>query len=193
VRETLLAAPLIALLAALPVAWVDPDPFLATWAEMAVLLCLPVALLVVAARLARRLLGELLPGSRRSLFVSITAWIALSFPIHALLGMLLKATTHHRALGGATLGALALAANLSAAVLAWRLSVTLGRRGGVVAGMLNACLALSIGVVAFLSARSAMAARSGWLLGGLVAVASTVLAARWDAPRKPDPDPQQPI
>jgi hypothetical protein len=192
VRESLIAGPLVALLVA-GAAAIDGDTTLEHWLTLLGMLVIPLSLFVAAARLTRRLIGELVPASRRSLFVGVTAWVVLSFPVHAVLGLVLKATTHHRALGGATMGALALAANLAAALLGWRLSVTLGRRGGMVAGMLNTCLALSIGVIAFLAARAAMAARSGWLLAGLVAVASTVLAARWDAPRKPDPDPQQPI
>jgi hypothetical protein len=190
-RESLIAGPPVAMLVAAAAVMAEHDPSIEHWLTLAAWLVVPLALFIAAARLARRFIGELFPGTQRVLFVGVVAWIVLSFPIDALLGWVLKVTTHHRGLGGATFGALALGANLAAALLGWRLSVTLARRGGAVAGLLNACLALAMAVVVVLAARAAMS--SGYLLGGLVAALSTVLAARWDARQKPDPDPPQPI
>jgi choline-sulfatase len=185
VRETLLACPLVALIVALPVALVDAGPFVATWLKVAALLALPLALFIAAARMARRSLGELLPGSRRAWFVAVAVWALLSFPVDAVLGLGLKATTHHRGLGGATFGALALGANAVAALLAWRFSATFSRRGGLVTAALNICLAVATTAVAAIAARAALAVPGATtVLDGVVAVAATLLAARWDAPAR---------
>jgi hypothetical protein len=192
-RESLLAGPLAAMLVAVPTVLVEGGASIERWLVISVILVVPLAAFIAAARLARRSLATLLPDSRRTLFVGVSLWVLLSFPLLAALGLVLKATTHHRGLGGATFGALALGASLGAAVLAWRLSAALARRSGVVGGMLNVCLAVATVGIAVISARAALSASSGWLPGGLVAVIATVLAARWDAPRKPHPDSQEPI
>jgi choline-sulfatase len=185
VREAALACPLVAIVVAFSVALrVPPAAFLESWARIAALLCVPLALFIAAARMARRSLGELLPESRRALFVGVTVWALLSFPVHAVLGLVLKATTHHRGLGGATFGALALVANLAVVLLAWRFS-GLARRGGMIRGALNACLAVAAVVLTAIAARAALAVPGGALvLDGVVAVAATLLAARWDLPER---------
>jgi choline-sulfatase len=184
VREALLACPLVALVVAFTVALHVPNhAFLEAWLGGAALLAVPLALFIAAGRLARRSLDELLPGSRRALFVGVAVWAFLSFPVDAVLGLVLKATTHHRGLGGATFGALALGANLAAALLAWRFSVTFARRIGMVRVALNGCMAVAAVVFTVIGARAALATPGGaTLLDGVVAVVATLLAARWDAP-----------
>ena len=119
VREAVMASPLVALVVALPAALrVTHFTFFESWLAIAGLLALPIALFIAAARMARRSLGELLPESGPALLVGVAVWALLSFPVHAVLGLVLKATTHHRGLGGATFGALALGANLVTAL--WR-------------------------------------------------------------------------
>lgn len=180
-REAILASPLVALVVAFPAA-LRCDAFFEAWLAVASLLAVPLALFIAAARMARRSLGEMLPGSRRVLFVGVVVWALLSFPVHAVLGLVLKATTHHRGLGGATFGALALGANLAMALVAWRFSVTVARRGGATRAVLNICLGVAVVVATTVAARAALGVPGGpTLLDGVAAVAGGLLAARWDA------------
>lgn len=186
VREAVLACPLVAVMVALPTALrVSDGSFFERWLAVAGLLAVPLAFFIAAARMARRSLGELLPESRRGLFVGVCVWAALSFPIHAALGLVLKATTHHRGLGGATFGALALGANLAAALVAWRFSTSFAHRGGMLGRSLNLCLVAVVVLLTAAGARAALGAPGGLiLLDGVIAVAATLLAARWDAPER---------
>jgi len=183
VREAVMASPLVALVVAFPAALrVTHFTFFESWLAIAGLLALPIALFIVAARMARRSLGELLPDSGSAFLVGVTMWALLSFPVHAILWLVLKATTHHRGLGGATFGALALGANLVTALLAWRLSVSAARRGGFAPKVLYFAAAATALVVTAVAARAVLGIPAGpGLLDGVVALATTLLAARWDA------------
>lgn len=94
--------------------------------SMGVLLPLTLAALLLsraAGRGFRQLLGTRGP---RPVVVGLALWIGLAVPMLAVLGAVLKATTHHRGLGGATFGAFALAAAVTSGVIALRL-VRLGQ------------------------------------------------------------------
>src|SRR5688572_3009027 len=107
----LLAGPIAALVASAPAAARVADDriaFLAAWPAIAGLVGVPIAGLIAAMRLARRSLGDRTPSSASALLWGMAVWLCLSLPAQATLAALLKATTHHRALGGATFGALAL-------------------------------------------------------------------------------------
>jgi arylsulfatase A-like enzyme len=76
-----------------------------------------VALFRAAGRGLRGVLGA---SSRRVATLHIALWLGFSLPLLAGLGAVLKATTNHRGLGGATFGVLALFAVLTAALVARR-------------------------------------------------------------------------
>jgi choline-sulfatase len=180
--ECVLAAPVVALAASAPAALRVSGHlgFFEPWLVVAGLFCVPVLLLVAAARLARRSLEELLPSSRSALFLGVGLWAIFSWPAYAVLGALLQATTHHRGLGGATFGALAFGASTAAALLAWRLSVSLakGRPEGAASGARNAILTVAVVMVTAFDARSAPGFAAG--LDGLLVVALAILASSWD-------------
>ncbi len=71
----------------------------------------------------------MLTGNRagRSTAAGLALWMGLSMPALLVLGALLKATTHHRGLGGATFGVLALFGVTVSAVVARRLVQTAKR------------------------------------------------------------------
>ncbi len=99
------------------------DAWLIASALMASVL-LPVVLLVPkAARGWRGIVGRAPP---RSFAHGLAMWAGLSIVLLSLLGLLLKAKTHHRGLGGATFGILGAASVCFAAVLSGRL-LALGR------------------------------------------------------------------
>lgn len=113
------------LIASLPTAWRTSaaggsalDGLLVGLAVWLILL-LPLALLRRrAARGWRGVLGADPPGD---LLHGLALWAGSSVLLLAILGALLKATTHHRALGGATFGVFGVAAVGAAAILAVRL------------------------------------------------------------------------
>ena len=89
---------------------------------------LPVVLLALflsraAGRGFRQLVGA---ESPRPVVLGVALWLGLATPLLVALGAFLKATTHHRGLGGATFGVLGLAVVAAAALVAQRL-VALGR------------------------------------------------------------------
>jgi arylsulfatase A-like enzyme len=89
---------------------------------------LPIVLLALllsraAGRGFRQLVGA---ASPRAAVLGIALWVALAMPLLVVLGALLRATTHHRGLGGATYGVFALVVVIAAAIVAERL-VSLGQ------------------------------------------------------------------
>jgi arylsulfatase A-like enzyme len=93
----------------------------------ATLLPLVAASLTLFNAAGRGLRGIVGPSDKRIAALRIALWIGLSIPLLAALGTLLKATTNHRGLGGATYGVLGLAAVLAAALIAHRI-VSAGQR-----------------------------------------------------------------
>jgi arylsulfatase A-like enzyme len=85
-----------------------------------VLLPLVAASLALFRAAGRGLRGVLGASSRRVATLHIALWLGFSLPLLAGLGAVLKATTNHRGLGGATFGVLALGAVLTAALVARR-------------------------------------------------------------------------
>ncbi|HLM76043.1 MAG TPA: cell wall anchor protein, partial [Polyangiaceae bacterium] len=81
-----------------------------------VLLPLVAASLALFRAAGRGLRGVLGASSRRVATLHIALWLGFSLPLLAGLGAVLKATTNHRGLGGATFGVLALGAVLTAAL-----------------------------------------------------------------------------
>jgi hypothetical protein len=101
-----------------------------------------VAAAILLTNAARRGFRNLVAGaSPRPILLGIALWIGLSLAPIAKLGGLLKATTHHRGLGGATFGVIALAIAIVAALLTRRLLeagdrlVARGVRPGLVAAI----------------------------------------------------------
>jgi len=103
------------------------DGVLAAFA-VSLAVALPVAML--APRAARGFRGVVGPSMPRRLGLGLVVWIGLSSVFLLALGALLKATTHHRGLGGATFGVFGAAAVAAAAVVAVRLGQVNGDRRG---------------------------------------------------------------
>jgi len=116
-----LAAVLTSLPAAVRVAGADV-PFWQAWIAAAGLLAIPFSFAVAAARLARRSLLQLAPGSATKLSAAVLVWLVVWVAMGGLVGAFLKATTHHRPLAGATFALLALGLNGVATLVAWRLT-----------------------------------------------------------------------
>lgn len=90
---------------------------------------LPTVVLVLAlsrasGRGVRQLVGA---ESPRTVAFSVALWIGIALPLLVALGAMLKATTHHRGIAGATFGVLGLVIVASAALVSQRL-LNLGRR-----------------------------------------------------------------
>ncbi len=162
----------------------------------ALLVCAAVLLPIVAfavllsraaARGFRQLVGA---GSPRSTGLWIALWVGVATPLLVGVGALLKATTHHRGLAGATFGALALLICAGSALVASRL-VRLGRalvdRGykpWIPAAVGAVIAVLPLFVVAAPLGRTgddpgAMAVRSA-IVDGAITVVATALAASLD-------------
>lgn len=123
--------------------------WMVAWTAVAGVLCIPSVLAVLGGALARRGWRELVRGRTNSILVSLGLSIAVFCPIAVEAGIRLHKTTHHRGLGGATFGAVALGAAALAAVAAVRLSGTVvaaAERKPKVAGVVGPSL-LSCGVV----------------------------------------------
>jgi hypothetical protein len=93
------------------------------WFAVAGLLAGPFVISIGTARLARRWLGIVPPRAKLGLALWALAWAGISFPLEAIFGALLKANTHHRALGGTTFAAVALVINLGALVGGYRIAL----------------------------------------------------------------------
>jgi hypothetical protein len=195
----LLAAPLAALLASAPAAARVADEriaFLAAWPAIAGLIGVPLAALIAAMRLARRSLGDRQPSSVSALLWGAGVWLCLSLPADAALATLLKATTHHRALGGATFAAFALVLNAVAVLAAWRFTVSVLPRLSPRAKSKDFALAVALAAGMTVLAAVIMGALGAGgppdaalsdrvfalLVDGSLAVAATALAALWDVP-----------
>jgi hypothetical protein len=154
---------------------------------MGVLLPLVLLALVLsraAGRGFRQLVGA---ASPRAAVLGLALWIGIATPLLAALGALLKSTTHHRGLGGATFGVLALAIAVGSALLAQRL-VNLGRvvvaRG--IKPWIPAAVGTAVGVLPLLVVATALgnrgddanaAAVRAAIVDGAIVVVATALAA----------------
>jgi choline-sulfatase len=193
----LMAGPIAALIASAPAAARVADEriaFLAAWPAIAGLVGVPIAALIAALRLARRSLGDRTASSASALLWGAAVWLCLSLPAHAALAALLKATTHHRALGGATFAMFALILNGLAVLAAWRFTVSglprLSPRArskdfALVVALAAGMVVLSAVIVGAVGAGgppdAALADRVyALLVDGTLAVAATALAALWD-------------
>jgi len=195
----LFAAPIAALIASAPAAARVADEhiaFLAAWPAVAGLVGVPLAGLIAAMRLARRSVGDRKPSSAAALLWGAGVWLCLSLPAHAVLAAVLRATTHYRALGGATFAAFALLANGLAVLAAWRFTASVLPRLSPRARSKDFALVVTLGAgmlvltAILLSALgeggppdAAFANRvEALLVDGSLAVAATILAALWDLP-----------
>lgn len=91
------------------------------WIAAAAMTVVPFAVLVALGRSARRAWRSLVGGSGEPVAVGVIAWVALALPLYVVLGTVLKAATHNRALGGMTFGVLALGLAVVAALVAYRI------------------------------------------------------------------------
>jgi choline-sulfatase len=193
----LLAGPIAALIASAPAAARVADEriaFLAAWPAIAGLVGIPLAGLIAAMRLARRSLGDRKPSSAAALFWGAGVWLCLTLPADAVLAAVLRATTHHRALGGATFAVLALVVNGLSILAAWRFTVSVlprlssrarSKDFALVVALGTALLVLTVVIVSALAAGGPPNATLGdrvyaLLVDGSLAVAATALATLWD-------------
>ena len=96
--------------------------FFEAWLAVAGLFCPLLALLVASARVVRRTMRTYAPSAGVPLVVGAALWALAALPATAVLGAMLKANTHHRALAGATFAALALVVQVGSALVAWRMT-----------------------------------------------------------------------
>lgn len=195
----LLAAPVAALLASAPAAARVADEhiaFLAAWPAIAGVVGVPLAVLIAAMRLARRSLGDGEPSSAAAWLWGAAVWLCVSVPADAVLAAVLKTTTHHRALGGATFASVALVVNGLAALAGWRFTISALPRLPPRARSKDFALvvALSAGVVVLVAVICGALGAGGppdasvgdrvvaLLVDGSLAIAATALAALWDLP-----------
>lgn len=92
----------------------------AAWVAAAAMIAVPFAVLVALGRAARRAFRGSADGRGRPVVLFVIAWVALALPLYVVLGTVLTATTHHRALGGMTFGVLAIGIAVAAALVAFR-------------------------------------------------------------------------
>jgi choline-sulfatase len=195
----LMAGPIAALIASAPAAARVADDriaFLAAWPAIAGLIGVPLVGLIAAMRLARRSLGDRPPSAAAALSWGAGVWLCVSLPADAALAAVLKATTHHRALGGATFATFALLANGLAVLAAWRFTVSVLPRLSARAKSKELALEVALGagmlvlVAVIIFALGAGgppdAARTermdALLVDGSMAVAATAFAALFDLP-----------
>ncbi len=128
----------------------------------------------------------------------LALWIGIALPLLEGLGAVLKATTHHRGIAGATFGVLGLVIVAGAALLSQRL-VRLGRalveRG--LAPWIPAAIGAAVGVLPLLVVAATLGREQGEgaaagvraaILDGAIVFVATALAASMDLPprlRKP--------
>jgi arylsulfatase A-like enzyme len=117
----------------------------------------------------RQLVGA---ESPRGAVLGLALWIGLALPLLVVLGAGLKATTHHRGLGGGTFGVLGLIVAVVAALLAQRL-VALGRRlvAGGMAPWIPATIGAAVGVLPLLVVAAPLGQRDGGEAAPLVRAA----------------------
>ncbi len=137
-------------------------------------------------------------GGPRAAVLRIALWVGIALPLLEGLGAVLKATTHHRGIAGATFGVLGLVIVAGAALLAQRL-VRLGRavveRG--LAPWIPAAVGSAVGVLPLLVIAATLGREQGEgaaasvraaILDGAIVFVATALAASMDLPpllRKP--------
>ena len=134
----------------------------------------------------------------RAAVLRLALWIGIALPLLEGLGAVLKATTHHRGIAGATFGVLGLIIVAGAALLAQRL-VRLGRalvEGGL-APWIPAAIGAAVGVLPLLVVAATLGREQGEgaaagvraaILDGAIVFVATALAASMDLPprlRKP--------
>jgi arylsulfatase A-like enzyme len=150
---------------------------------------LPVVLLALllsgaAGRGFRQLMGA---ASPRPAVLGVALWLGIATPLLVGLGAVLKATTHHRGIGGATFGVVGLGIAAAAAILAQRL-VALGQamveRG--VKPWIPAAIGAAVGVLPLLAVAVPLGSRGddpsgpavrAAILDGAIIVVATALAA----------------
>jgi hypothetical protein len=125
--------------------------------------------------------------------------VCLSLPADAILAAILKATTHHRALGGATFATIALLVNALAVLAAWRFTVSVLPRLPPRARSKDFALVIALGVGMLVLASVVVGALGvggppdasladrvvALLVDGSLAVGATALAALYDvSPRR---------
>jgi arylsulfatase A-like enzyme len=137
-----------------------------------------------AGRGFRQLVGAAPP---RPAVLGVALWVALATPFLVVLGAGLKATTHHRGLGGATYGVFALVVAAAAALVAERL-VTLAQ-AAVARGVkpwIPALIGAAVGGLPLLAVAVPLGSRSddpagpavrAAILDGAIVVVATALAA----------------
>lgn len=152
------------------------------------IVALMIALLRAAGRGLRGIVG---PQRTRAVVLFIALWIGLSMPLLAILGAILKATTNHRGLGGATFGVVGLATALTSAFIAQRLVlaaqklVARGVKPWIIAAAASAIGALPVIAVASPLARAVLAdgaARhvQAAIIDGAIALVAAALVATFE-------------
>jgi choline-sulfatase len=138
-----------------------------------------------AGRGFRQLVGA---ASPRPAILGVALWLGIVTPLLVVLGAVLKATTHHKGLGGTTFGVLGLGIAAAAALLAQRL-VTLGQalveKG--LAPWIPAAIGAAVGVLPLLAVAvpignrgddpSGAVVRAAILDGAIVVVATSLAAS----------------
>jgi hypothetical protein len=195
----LAAAPAAALVVSLPGALrlaSDSVGFVEAWLATAGLACPLLALLIGGSRAARRAVLAVSPAAGVPLLAGTALWALAALPATAVLGAILKANTHHRALAGATFGALALAIHAASALVAWRLTaLVLPRirrkptRNLVVMGLSLSAIVVTVASLASAALAdgapppaSAAAGLSALLVDGSLVLAAMAVAAFLDVP-----------
>ncbi|WP_437907519.1 sulfatase-like hydrolase/transferase [Sorangium sp. So ce327] len=159
----------------------------------AVLLPLVTLALILSRAAGRGFRGIVGAGGERLAVLRVALWIGVAFPVLAALAALLKATTHHRGLAGATFGVLGLAGVVAAALVTQRL-VALGDRLAArgVKPWLLAVAGTAIGVVPLVAAFAPLAAHAASTTGdagaavraaivdGAIALVATALVSSVD-------------
>ncbi|WP_437572075.1 sulfatase [Sorangium sp. So ce542] len=159
----------------------------------AVLLPLVTLAIILSRAAGRGFRGIVGAGGERLAVLRVALWIGVALPVLAALAALLKATTHHRGLAGATFGVLGLAGVAAAALLTQRL-VALGDRLAArgVKPWILAVAGAAIGALPLVAAFAPLAAFAGSTAGdagaavraaivdGAIALVATALVSSVD-------------
>ncbi|HKQ70290.1 MAG TPA: hypothetical protein VJT73_13165 [Polyangiaceae bacterium] len=179
----LVAGPSAALLAAVPAALrvsAGHLGFFEALVAVAALTSLPYVALVGGARAGRVFCFKVLGGSGAKVLAGIAVFVLITLPVDAALGAALKATTHHRALGGATFAVLALVTNLVAALVSFRfvaeVSPAIARQPKGFSWVVGAALVAAIVLLALSAISIAGVLERAALLDGWLALAAIALA-----------------